>query len=111
MYLQADVFARTECTADTTEDELNVVFWQTETVRNLLSVLMKPLRSNMQFDGSTVMTGDCQRGFKSEKCLVLHPDVVGPFDLHFALNRLISAEDALMTKDVAVRVDGAHRFV
>ena len=57
------------------------------------------------------MAGNGQCRLEAQERLILHADVVRAFHLNFAHDRLFAANDALTTKDVAIRVNRGNRIV
>ena len=115
VHLQADVLARSERPADSTEHETHLLLRQPEARGDLAAVLVHPLRRHVQLDSPPVVIGNCQGRFQTEERLVLHPDVVRALDGDVARCVGVAVHDALMTQQVAVRMDphagaGDRRF-
>ena len=105
VHLQADVLAPTEGATDTAESESHAFERQTKTRGNLFLILMQPLRSHVQLNTGTVIIGQRQRCFETEKGLVLHAHFVGAFDHHFADEILIAAHHFLAANHIAIGVN------
>ena len=108
VHLQADVLSRSEGTAHTAEHEANSLDGETKTRSNLFLVLVKLLRRDVKFDATAVCIGNGHRSFESEECLVLHADLIITLDDDVTFDGGVTVHDALMSKDVAVRVDRRH---
>jgi hypothetical protein len=105
VHLKTDVFSRAERSADTSQGEEDVVLCETEAVCDLLAILVEPLRGDDELH-STTRKGSSKSGLKAEEGLVLHADFVGVFYDDISNDRLVTANDALVTEDVPVRMDG-----
>jgi hypothetical protein len=108
VHLKADVLSCTECTADASKSEKDVVLGEAETVCNLLPVFVQPLSRDDQLDASSGQ-GSSKSGFKSEERLILHPDFVGVLHDNLADDRLVSSNDSLVSEHVSIRMDRGVR--
>ncbi len=105
MDLQADVLTGAERSADAAEHQPHPLLGQPETGGDLLAVLVQPLRGDVQLDAVLVDVGHRDRRLEPEEGLVLHADLVRPFDDHVADGVRIAGPDALVPQHVAVGVD------
>ena len=111
MDLQADVFPGAEGAADAAEDEPDPLLVEAEAGRDLLAVLVQPLRRHVQFDAGAIGVGDGDGGLEPEEGLVLHPDLVRALDDDVAGDRRVATPDALRPQNVAVGMDRRMRPV
>ena len=70
-----------EGAADAAQVQPHVVVAEPEAGGDLVAVLVEPLRRHPQVDAARAV-GHGQARLGAEERLVLHPDVVGPFDDH-----------------------------
>ena len=105
MNLQADVFSRTERTANATECESNLFEWQTKTGCNLFLVFMQPLCGDEHLDACAATVRQGERCFKAQKSLVLHADFVDTFDDDLTLKILVASDDLLSANEIAIWVN------
>ena len=103
--LQADVFACAKGSADSTENEANIVFWKVETGSYLSAVFVQPLRCDVQFHALSAWIGEGHGCLKAEKGLILHANCVIAFHDDVTSCIRITMNDALMSNQVAIRMN------
>ena len=111
MHLQADVFAGAERSAHAAEHQPDRLRLETQTISDLLAIFVQPLGGNVQLDSPTTGVRYSERRLEPEKRLVLHSEFVGALDDHVTHQRLVAADDALVTEHVAIGMNRRERTV
>ena len=105
VHLEADVLTPAERSADPTEIQPHRFVRQTEAGGDLVTVLVQPLRRNVQFDAAAARIGDGECRFEPEERLVLHADLVGALHDDIARDGRVTVHDPLVADQIALRMD------
>src|SRR5207245_1137420 len=101
MDLDRGVLAGAERAAHAREDDPHLRLRQPEAWRELVEVLVKPLRGDVERD-APVLTRYGEPGLRTERRLVLHRELVFAFDDDVGLRRGVAVTDADALEDVAL---------
>ena len=104
MDMDADVLPCAEGAADPAEVQAHVLDGQSEAGRDLVAVVVQPLRRHPQVDAALAV-GHGEAGLRPEEGLVLHTDLVGPLDDDVAGRVEVAVPDRHVAHDVPVGMD------
>ena len=103
--MQAYVLPSAEGSPDPGQGKSHCFGLEAQAGRHLVAVGVQPLGRDVQVDPTSIV-GDGQAGLCTQRSLVLHADLVGPFDHHVADGLLGTVAELDSADQVSVGMDG-----